>query len=71
VKINILLFFIYRYFKMKIFSSKYKRKFEKIRKEKIILFNKINNLNSNDANVYVIIKYNNKYSIYNNRSDKE
>jgi hypothetical protein len=68
---NILLFFIYRYFEMKFSSSERKRKIEKIRKKKIILFNKINNLNSNGANVYVIIEYNDKYFIYNNRSDKE
>jgi hypothetical protein len=68
---NILLSFIYRYFKIKIPSSKYKRKFEKIRKKRITLFNKINNLSSNGANVYVIIKYNNKYFIYNNYSDKK
>jgi hypothetical protein len=71
MKANILLSFIYRYFKMKIFSSKYKKKIEKIRKERITLFNKINNLSSNGANVYVIIEYNGKYSIYNSRSDKE
>jgi hypothetical protein len=68
---NILFSFIYRYFGMKTPSSERKRKIEKIRKERITLFNKINNLNSNGANVYVIIEYNNKYSIYNNRSDKE
>jgi hypothetical protein len=71
VEANILLSFIYRYFKMKILSSKYKRKIEKIRKKRIILFNKINNLSSNGANVYVIIEYNDKYFIYNSRSDKE
>jgi hypothetical protein len=71
MKINILLFFIYKYFKMKTPPLKYKRKIEKIRKKRIILFNKINNLNSNGANVYVIIKYNNKYFIYNSRFDKE
>jgi hypothetical protein len=68
---NILLFFIYKYFEMKTSFSERKKKIEKIRKEKIILFNKVNNLNSNGANVYVIIKYNNKYSIYNSRFDKE
>jgi hypothetical protein len=56
---------------MKILLSKRKKKIEKNRKERTILFNKINNLSSNGANVYVIIKYNNKYSIYNSRSDKE
>jgi hypothetical protein len=71
VEANILLFFIYGYFKMKIFSSERKRKTEKVRKERITLFNKVNNLSSNGAKVYVIIEYNGKYSIYNNRSDKE
>jgi hypothetical protein len=56
---------------MKISHSEYKKKIEKIRKERIILFNKINNLGLNGANVYVIIKYNGKYFIYNSRSDKE
>jgi hypothetical protein len=56
---------------MKISYSEYKKKIEKIRKERIILFNKINNLGLNGANVYIIIKYNGKYFIYNNRSDKE
>jgi hypothetical protein len=56
---------------MKISPSKRKRKIEKIRKEKIFLFNKVNNLYSNRANVYVIMKYNCKYSSYNSRSDKE
>jgi hypothetical protein len=71
VEANILLSFIYGYFKIKTPPSERKKNFEKIRKEKTILFNKINNLSSNGANVYVIIKYNNKYFIYNNRSDKE
>jgi hypothetical protein len=49
------------------FSERKKR----IEKKRITLFNKINNLNSNGANVYVIIEYNDKYSIYNSLSDKE
>jgi hypothetical protein len=48
-----------------------KKKIEKIRKEKITFFNKTNNFGSNGANVYIIIKYNGKYFIYNNYSDKE
>jgi hypothetical protein len=56
---------------MKTSHSKYKKKIEKVRKKRIILFNKINNLGLNDANVYIIIKYNRKYFIYNNRSNKE
>jgi hypothetical protein len=56
---------------MKTSLSKYKKKIEKIRKKKITLFNKINNLDLNGANVYMIIKYNKIYFIYNNRSDKE
>jgi hypothetical protein len=71
MEINILLSFIYGYFKIKISSSERKRKIEKIRKKRIILFNKINNLSSSGANVYVVVEYNNKYSIYNSRSDKE
>jgi hypothetical protein len=65
-------FFCYFYsiFKMKTSLSKRKKKIEKIRKERIILFNKANNFGSNGANVYVIIEYNGKYFIYNN-SDKE
>jgi hypothetical protein len=56
---------------MKIPLSERKKKFEKIRKKRIILFNKANNLSLNGANVYVVIEYNGKYSIYNSRSDKE
>ncbi len=48
-----------------------KKKIEKVRKERIIFFNKANNLGSNDANVYVIVEYNGKYFIYNSCSDKE
>ncbi len=56
---------------MKISPSERKKEIEKIRKERVILFNKANNLGSNGANVYVIVKYNRKYFIYNSRSDKE
>jgi hypothetical protein len=56
---------------MKISLLEYKTKIEKIRKKRIILFNKINNLGLNDANVYIIIEYNKKYFIYNSRSNKE
>jgi hypothetical protein len=56
---------------MKTSHSEYKKKIEKIRKKRITLFNKINNLGLNDANVYIIIEYNKKYFIYNNRSNKE
>jgi hypothetical protein len=69
--IKIPIFFIIQIFKMKFSFSEYKKKIEKIRKERIILFNKINNLGLNGANVYMIIKYNRKYFIYNSRSDKE
>jgi hypothetical protein len=71
IEIKIPIFFIIQLFKMKISLSEYKKKIEKIRKKKITLFNKINNLDLNDANVYIIIKYNKKYFIYNNRSDKK
>jgi hypothetical protein len=56
---------------MKTSPSEYKKKIEKIRKKRIILFNKANNLDSNGANVYIIVKYNGKYFIYNSYSDKE
>ncbi len=56
---------------MKTSYSEYKKKTEKVRKERIILFNKANNLGLNGANVYVIIEYNGKYFIYNSRFDKE
>jgi len=56
---------------MKITLSKRKKKNEKIRKKKFTFFNKINNLGSNGANVYMIVKYNKEYFIYNSRSDKE
>jgi hypothetical protein len=56
---------------MKTSPSERKKKIEKVRKERIILFNKANNLGSNGANVYVIIEYNGKYFIYNSRSDNE
>jgi hypothetical protein len=56
---------------MKTSFSKRKKKIEKIRKKKVTLFNKVNNLDSNGANVYIIIEYNEKYFIYNNCSNKE
>ncbi len=56
---------------MKTAPSERKKENEKVRKERFTLFNKVNNLGSNDANVYVIIEYNKKYFIYNSRSDKE
>jgi hypothetical protein len=71
VEANILLSFIHGHFKMKTPPSERKRKTEKVRKERTTLFNKANNLSSNGANVYVVVEYNGKYSIYNSRSDKE
>jgi hypothetical protein len=65
------IFFIIQLFKMKTSPSEHKKKTEKIRKKRITLFNKANNLGLNGANVYVIIEYNGKYFIYNSRSDKE
>jgi len=56
---------------MKISPLERKKETEKIRKERVTLFNNINNLGSNGANVYMIVKYNGKYFIYNSRSDKE
>ncbi len=64
-------FFIIRFVKMKTASLERKKKNEKIRKERFTLFNKVNNLGSNGVNVYIIIKYNEKYFIYNSRSNKE
>ena len=58
-------------FKMKTTPSERKRKTEKVRKERITLFNKANNLGLNGANVYVIVEYNGRYFIYNSRLDKE
>ncbi len=48
-----------------------RKKNEKIRKKRLIFFNKINNLDSNDANVYIIMEYNRNYFIYNSRFNKE
>jgi hypothetical protein len=56
---------------MKTSPSEHKKKTEKVRKERITLFNKANNLGVKGANVYVIAEYNGKYFIYNSRSDKE
>jgi hypothetical protein len=56
---------------MKISPSERKKKIEKVRENKNFFFNKANNLNSNGANVYIIIEYNGKYFIYNSYSDKE
>src|SRR6266498_1924584 len=61
----------YSTFKMKTSPSERKKKTEKVRRERITLFNKANNLGSNGANVYVIVEYNGKYFIYNSYSDKE
>ena len=55
---------------MKIPSER-KKETKKIRKKRITLFNKANNLGSNGANIYIIVEYNKKYFIYNSRSDKE
>jgi hypothetical protein len=52
-------------------SSERKKKTEKIRKEILTLFNKSDNLRSNGAKVYLIMKYNEKLSIYNSYPDKE
>ena len=51
-------------------SPERKRETEKVRKERLTLFNKANKLGSNGANVYVIVEYNGKYFIYNSCSDK-
>ena len=44
---------------------------EKIRKERIIFFNKTNNLSLNGASVYAIVEFNNKLFIFNSRPDKD
>jgi len=62
---------IFGRFKMKTSPSEREKKTEKLRKERIALFNKANNLGSNGANMYLIVEYNEKYFIYNSRSDKE
>ena len=71
MEFKILTFFIIRFSKMKIAPLERKKENEKVRKKRLTFFNKVNNLGSNDANVYVIIEYNKKYFIYNSRSDKE
>jgi hypothetical protein len=48
-------------FKMKTSPSERKKKTERVRKERITLFNKVNNLGWNGANVYVKVEYNGKY----------
>jgi hypothetical protein len=56
---------------MKFSRIECKRSTEKVRRERITLFNKANNLGSNGASVYVIVEYIGKLFIYNSRSDKE
>jgi hypothetical protein len=48
-----------------------KNRIKKIRKRRFTFFNKINKLGMIGANIYVIIKINDKYFIYNSRSDEE
>ena len=56
---------------MKTPQSERKNKVEMVRREKKTILNKVYRLGSNGANIYMVVEYNGKYSIYDSRPDKK
>lgn len=56
---------------MKFSCIKHKRNTEKVWRERITLINKTDKLSLNEISVYVIVKYNDKFFLYNSRLDKD